>query len=176
MISDQLVQKGGQRWFKVTKLFSGLVFRVYSCSNTGEGTLSDSVLRVTVFELRQQWWSNEFTPRYPSTHFPASHWLNLKEYLTSPLKEMKGLCFCGCVSVCVCVYFGDSLESIPIASNANTMWAFRLSHLSTGNIAKGKLPYSPGWRQECWHVFGRFLNILHLDNACDYFLLHKISL
>lgn len=39
------------------------------------------------------------------------------------------------VSVCL---FGDSLQHILIACGANPMWAFRLGHLSTGNIAKGK--------------------------------------
>lgn len=42
---------------------------------------------------------------------------------------------------CTCVWvvcFGDSLESIPTASNANTMWAFCLSHLFMANTAKRK--------------------------------------
>lgn len=61
-----------------------------------------------------------------------------------------------CEGVFVCVCFGYSVESIPIAYNANTMWAFRLSHLSTVNIAKGQLPYS-------YNVFGCVLNRIALQ-------------
>lgn len=38
---------------------------------TGEDELPESVFSRTVFELPQQWRSNEFTPRYPSTQLPA---------------------------------------------------------------------------------------------------------
>lgn len=126
---------------EVTMIFwSGLPCVVQSSPNKCRGTrFSDSLVSCTVFEQPQQWWINGCVPFYPSTQFEESYWLNLKEFLTTLLKEMKErLCF---VDVWVCVSV-IHLRAYPLLSGAKTMWAFCLRHVAS-NIAKLTLSCSP---------------------------------
>ena len=112
-------------------------------------------------------WIHSTSPRRSTSCL--SYWLNLKEFLTSPRKEMKecvrtSLCVCVCVYLCVFWIW----ESISIGSSTNTMWAFRFGHLSTAERCQGKAAtFTGGESRSVYMYFGPFLNILHRDDVCE---------